>query len=180
MLSSCDPRDPVPSSRWSVPLLCGLVVALSCDGVGVFKRPLVRVALADKLPRQVRRLAEAGITRFCHKSIRPSDGGISPRLRVAWRVLDLKGDRYIVAVEANPEGDGRVEGVSSLIGSGWVGESRNIASGGQPVITSVPVRVGWSARKGCSKVGKRVTLELRADDPSCKAPKTPKLLRPVK
>ena len=64
--------------------------------------------------------------------------------------------------------------------SGWVGDSRNLAKRGQPVITAVEVRVSWSARRGCSRVGQSKKLDLRADDPSCKAPKMPKVLRPLK
>jgi hypothetical protein len=84
-------------------------------------------------------------------------------------VLEDGKDRYVTAVEVNPEGPTR--GAGAPVASALVEE---------PEKARVAVRVSWTADKGCGKVNAGTRVELRADDPSCQKPKGPgKLLVPV-
>lgn len=162
-----------------------LIIALlaagsaSCSGEGVIKHPLVRVDLSSGWSRQVKLRALAAIPLECKKTVALAASGVNPRFRVAWRVADFGESRRIAAVEVGPEGDGRVAGVRNFAASAGVGVPTNRGTE-ERVMTTVPVQVGWSGETGCASIGRSESVLLRADDPSCVAPKQPKLLRPVK
>lgn len=158
-------------------LLCA--GAAACAGEGVINSPLVRVDLTGDWSRQVKLRALAAIPLECSKTVALDGHGVRPRFRVAWRVTDFGASRRIAAVEVGAAGDGRVTGVRNFTASAGVGRPVNRGTS-ERVMTTVRVQIGWSGEQGCASVGRSESVQLRADDPSCVAPKQPKLLRPVK
>jgi hypothetical protein len=154
------------------------VLLAGCDR-GAVSAPVVRVDLRARLPEKVlRRLVAADTTYECRKPFKLASGGAEQAFLASWRVLDETGERFITAVEINP--DGPTRGAGSPTASALVEEIQKRREG-KDVVGMVPVRVSWSASKGCGKVSAVERIELRADDPACVKPKGPgRLLVPVK
>ena len=145
----------------------------------MIKHPLVRVDLSGGWSKKVKLRALAAIPLECKKTVTLAAGGVSPAFRVGWRVKDFGKSRRIAAVEVGPEGTGRVAGVRNFTASAGVGTPMNRGTE-ERVLTTVGVQIGWSGEQGCASIGRSESVQLRPDDPSCVAPKQPKLLRPVK
>jgi hypothetical protein len=160
-------------------LLALLVLApVSCQSEGTVSAPVVRVDLRAKLPPRVQRLVALADTSYeCRKPFQLSAGGAEQAFLAIWRVFEDGAGRYVTAVEVNPEGPTRGAGAPSA--SALVEELQSRKQGQQLVMVA-PVRVTWTASKGCGKVKAGVRLELRADDPACQKPRGPgRLLTPV-
>jgi len=158
---------------WLVLLLLG-----GCEGGGSVVAPVVRVDLRSRLPEKLqRRLAVADTTYECRSPFKLAAGGAEQAFVASWRVLEEPGERYITVVEVNP--DGPTRGAGSPSASALVEEIQKRRES-KEVVALAPVRVSWSASKGCGKLSSFSRLELRADDPGCHKPKGPgKLLVPV-
>ena len=151
----------------------------SCDGSGSVSAPVVRVDLRSRLPEKLQRqLAVADLTYECRKSFKLAARGAEQAFLATWRVLDDGKEKFITAVEVNPEGPTHGAGAPSASALVEEAEKRHL---GSVLVSAAAVRVSWTASKGCSKVEAATRLELRADDPGCQRPKGPgKLLVPVR
>ncbi len=156
-----------------------LALLVGCQEGGMVTAPVVRVDLRPRLPEKLRRrLAVADMTYECRTPFKLSAGNAEQSFVASWRVLEEPGERFITAVEVNPEGPTR--GAGSPSASALVEEIQKHRRG-KEVVGLAPVRVSWSASKGCGKVSSAVRIELRADDPGCLKPRGPgRLLVPVK
>jgi len=165
--------------RRSSLLVASLAGVLACEGNSSLLSPVVRVDLRSKLPpRLQRRISVADTSYECRKSFTLSAEGASQRFLAGWRVLDDGGNKYATAVQIEP--DGPTRGATAPSASALVNEVV-LRPRGSSRVASVPVRVTWTAAKGCSKVSATTQLELAADDPGCTPPRAPlKLLTPVK
>lgn len=160
-------------------LLALLVLApAGCPSEGNVSAPVVRVDLRGKLPPRVQQLVALADTSYeCRRSFKLSAAGAEQVFLAVWRVFEEGAGRYITAVEVSPEGPTRGAGAPSA--TALVEELQSQKQGRQLVMVA-PIRVSWSASKGCSKVNSSVRLELRADDPGCHKPRGPgRLLTPV-
>jgi len=158
-------------------LLLGLA---GCEEGGSVAAPMVRVDLRPKLPEKAqRRLAAADTSYECQKAFKLADGGAEQSFQVSWRVYEETDEKLITAVEVNPDGPTRGAGSPSATALVEELESRTL---GKEKVALVPVRISWSASKGCRKVSAATRLELRADDPGCRKPKQGpvKLLTPAR
>jgi hypothetical protein len=165
--------------RSSSLLLLTVAVLLGCEENSRLPSPLVRVDLRAKLPPQLqRRISVADTSYECRKTFTLSSEGASQRFVASWRVLADGGSKYVTAVQIEP--DGSTSGVTAPSASARVQEMvlRDLGPGR---VAAVPVRVTWTAAKGCSKVSATTQVELAANDPGCTPPRTQlKLLTPVK
>lgn len=138
-----------------------------CGGGGTVTSPVVRVDLRDRLPLRAQRRAYVHDTSYpCSKALTLSAQGAEQRFIANWRVLDDRGTRHITAVEIVPEGEtsGAREPSASAVVEDTTSDKK-----GDDLIAVVPVRLVWTATKGCSRVTANARLELRADDKSCRA-----------
>lgn len=150
----------------------------ACTGDSRFSTPLVRVDLSDQLPAKARRTALIATPLRCDKELSLAAAGLAPRFALSWKVLDFGSSRFITAIDVRPAGDARLRGANAAKASASVGPLTNAGTAQGPMATA-PVTITWSARKGCSEIGATKRVILRADEPSCKRPKAPQLLRPV-
>ncbi|MCC6747581.1 MAG: hypothetical protein IT371_07990 [Deltaproteobacteria bacterium] len=156
-------------------LLLALLPLACSSGPGQIPSPLVRVDLKDQVPPEHRRRMISAIALDCEVHATLGAAGLSQQVTARYRVMDVKGSRFIVAVEVVPEGTAAPGATASAA----VQTPTNTGSAAAIRMT-VPVQVAWSAEKGCSRVSATQLLTLRPDDPSCKEPPSPNLLRPVK
>ncbi len=151
-------------------LLCAGLLLCACDDSHSLSSPVVRVDLSGKLPASLqRRLAAADDSYECRRSVMLASGDAHQRFRAVWRVLDDGGSRYVTAVEL--EAQGETSGATAPQATALVDELA-FQRRGKDVVAVVPMRISWSASKGCGRVSASTSLELRGDDPGCRVPRT--------
>jgi len=157
------------------PLLALILLGAACEGGHSLSSPVLRVDLRDRLPEAVqRRLAQADTSYECRRGFALEAQGVQQRFLATWRVLDEGGARLVTTVQLEPQGD--TVGGSDPSASAAVGEPRVRGNAAR-----VPLRVTWTASKGCGRVSASRELELAADEAGCKPPQRPgRLLVPVR
>jgi hypothetical protein len=126
------------------------------------------VDLRDRLPADVlKRLMAIDMTYECSRTVELAAQGVSQRFELTWRVFAHDSDRYITAVQVEP--DGPTQGGRSPEASATAEPTRINEQEGNK-LAMVPIRLTWSATSGCATVGDTRTVALRADSPGCKPP----------
>jgi hypothetical protein len=147
----------------TAPLACG-------SGAQSMPNPLVRVDLSQRIDAKTRRLLPAAIDLDCHVKLTLGDPNVAQQTFVVnWRVADLKGKRYLTAVDVAPAAGPTKGSASAAVG---------MASKDG---TKLPVTLHWKFQQGCSdSVSQAKRFELSTTHASCKGSQPTNLLRKVK
>lgn len=155
--------------------LGAVIYPLACDsGSATMPNPLVRQDLSSKLPKKVRVRLPSAIDFDCHQKVVLSADGAQQEFVVNWRVADVDGVRYMMAVDVQPSG--KTSGAKSPKASGNIGQFKREGQGAKSV-DSIAVTISWEAQKGCGRVQQTKQLVVRSDHASCKSPQPKGLIK---
>ncbi|MBW2735167.1 MAG: hypothetical protein JRH20_22525 [Deltaproteobacteria bacterium] len=148
---------------------------LACDaGPATMPNPLVRLDVSSKLPPKVRRRLPSAIDLDCHDEVVLQAEGAKQTFIINWRVVDVDGARYMMAIDVQPSGT--TSGAKSPKASGTIGQFKREGQG-KSGVDSVSVVISWQAQKGCSQLKETKLLTVRSDHASCKSPQPGGLLK---
>jgi len=148
---------------------------LACDaGSATMPNPLVRLDVSSKLPPKVRQRLPSAIDLDCHDEVLLQADGAKQAFTINWRVVDVDGARYMMAIDVQPSGT--TSGAKSPKASGTIGQLKREGQG-KAAVDSVPVVISWQAQKGCSQLKETKMLEVRSDHASCKSSQPAGLLK---